>query len=290
MTLEILGQVMVNGLFLGGIYALVACGLTLIYGVMLIINFAHGEFMMVGMYLAYWAFVLAGVDPYLSLPVVAVILFAFGVLIQRGMIAPVLGASPLNQFLLTLGLSSLIIGLVQFFWRSEPRFIRLPYAHHAVRVGELILNMPRLIVCLASAVVSILVYVFLKHSKTGKAIRACSQSKRAASLMGVNVKRIYGLTFGIGVALTGIAGVLLTPSFPMTPTVGQRFTISAFVVVVVGTMGNFVGALVGALIIGLAESFGGFLLGPDLKQVVSMVIFILVLVLRPRGLFGGERE
>jgi len=286
MPIEILAQTLVNGLFLGGIYALVAMGLTLIYGVMIIINFAHAEFLMIGMYVSFWAFTLFGIHPYMAIILATVILFLFGALIQRGLIEPVLKAPLLNQILLTLGLSTLIMGLAQFFWRAEPRSILIPFASSSLRVGDLILNWPRLIAFIASIVLTIGLYFFLKKTKTGKAIRACSQNRVAAQLTGVNVRKIYMLTFGIGAALTGIAGVLISPNYPMTPTIGQTFSITAFVVVVLGTMGNFVGAFIGGLIIGVAEAFGGLYLGSDVRQVVSMGIFILVLLLRPQGLFG----
>jgi branched-chain amino acid transport system permease protein len=156
-------------------------------------------------------------------------------------------------------------------------------------LSGLIFNVPRLIAFVSSIVIAFSLYLFLMKTRTGKAIRACSQSRAAAQLMGINVKRIYNLTFGIGVAVTGVAGVLLTPSFPITPTSGQIFSVTAFVIVVLGTMGNFIGALVGGLIIGVAEAFGGFIFGSDVKQVVSMVIFILILLLKPQGLFGKAK-
>jgi branched-chain amino acid transport system permease protein len=286
--MRILLQVAISGLFLGGVYALVATGLTLIYGVLKLINFAHGEFLMLGMYVSYAGLVAAGIDPYLSLPIVAIVLFLLGALVERVLIQRVLTAPTINQFLLTMGLSSLMVGLTQFTVGSQPRMCLLPYAHRRLQLGGLIFNLPRFASLLVSAVLAGLLYIFLRRSRMGKAIRACSQSRAAAHLMGVNVKRIYTLTFALGIGITGIAGVLLTPSYPICPTTGQIFTISAFVIVVLGTMGNFAGALLGALIIGFAEAFGGYILGPNMKQVVSMVIFILVLLVRPEGLFGGK--
>jgi branched-chain amino acid transport system permease protein len=288
MPIEILGQTFINGLFLGGVYALVAMGLTLIYGVMVIINFAHGEFLMIGMYISFWAFTLFGFHPYMSILLAIIILLILGALIQRGLIQPILNAPLLNQILLTLGLSTLIMGLAQFFWRAEPRSILIPFAAESIRYGDLIFNLPRLIAFISSIVLTIALYYFLKKTKTGKAMRACSQNRIAAQLTGVNIKKIYMLTFGMGAALTGIAGVLISPYFPMTPTIGQTFAITAFVVVVLGTMGNFVGAFIGGLIIGVAEAFGGLYLGSDVRQVVSMAIFIIVLLLRPQGLFGRK--
>lgn len=288
MNVSILLQTLINGVFLGGVYALVAIGLTLVYGVMMIVNFAHADFLMLGLYLAYWSFVLAGIQPYVAMFVIIVLFFMIGLVLQRTLIKPVLSAPVINQVLLTLGLSSFIVGLVQFFWRAEPRSLILPYSSESIQLGNLVFNIPRLIAFLVSLVVAVLLYLFLNRTKTGKAIRASSQSRTAAALMGINVNRIYMLVLGIGLALAGLAGALLSPNFPMSPTVGTTFSFTAFVIVVLGTMGNFLGAFIGAIIIGVAEAFGGLLIGSELRQLVSMLIFIFVLLLRPGGLFGGK--
>ncbi|MCL4395962.1 MAG: branched-chain amino acid ABC transporter permease [Chloroflexi bacterium] len=289
MQADILVQTLINGVFTGGIYALVSIGLTLIYGVMMIINFAHGEFLMLGMYVSYLAFTLLGIDPYLSIPLSAAALFATGALIQLGLVQRILNAHVLMQILLLLGVSTLLTGLVQFFLGAQPMTVLVPYSSFGFRFAGLVLNLPRMIAFLASMVIAGSLYYFLQRTKTGKAIRACSQSREAAQLMGINVKFIYMLTFGIGVAVTGVAGSLLSPSYPTTPTVGQLFSVTAFVVVVLGTMGNFIGAFFGGLIIGVAEAYGGLFLGSDVKVIVSMMVFILVLLLRPQGLFGRTK-
>ena len=170
---------------------------------------------------------------------------------------------------------------MQFFWRAEPRSLILPYSSNSIQIGDLVFNIPRLIAFLVSLVVAVLLYLFLNRTKTGKAIRACSQSRTAAALMGINVNRIYMLVLGIGLALAGLAGALLSPNYPMSPTVGSTFSFTAFVIVVLGTMGNFMGAFIGAMIIGVAEAFGGLLIGSELRQLVSMLIFIFVLLLKP---------
>lgn len=288
MSFEIFFQTIVNGLFTGAIYAMVAIGLTLIYGVMIIMNFAHGEFLMLGMYVAYWGFVLLGLDPYLSIPIAALLVFLLGALIQRGFIQRVLTAHPLNQIILLLGISTLITGLVQFFFTAEPLVIRVPYETEVWKFLGLRFNIPRTIAFLASMVIAILLYLFLQYSKTGKAIRAVSQNRDASSLMGINVKWIYMLTFGLGAAVTAIGGVLLTPNYKLIPTIGQSYSVIAFVVVVLGTMGNFIGALLGGLIIGLVEAFAGYFIGGDLKIVASMLVFILILLFKPSGLFGKK--
>lgn len=283
-------QTLVNGLFIGGVYGLVSIGLTLIYGVMLILNFAHGEFMMLGMYIAFWAFTLFGLDPYVSVVIAAFLVFALGAAIQRGLIQRVLTAHPLNQIVLLLGVSTLIIGLVQFFWTADPRAIHVPYETEVITLGELRLSIPKMVAFFASLLTSIALFVFLQYTKTGKAIRAVSQNRDAALLMGIDVKWIYMLTFGLGTAVTALAGVFLTPTFRILPTIGQSFSVTAFVVVVLGTMGNFIGAFVGGLIIGVVEVFAGYFLGGDVKIIASMAVFILVLLFRPAGLFGRKRS
>lgn len=289
MTFEIFFQTIVNGLFTGGIYALVAVGLTLIYGVMQIMNFAHGEFLMIGMYIAYYLFTALNIDPYLAAPIAALMVFAIGALIQKGFIQRVLSSHPLNQIVLMLGISQLMMGLVQFFCSADPKSIHVSYETAVVTLLGLRLSIPRLVAFLAALVISIGLYAFLQFTRTGKAIRAVSQSRQAAQLMGINVNWIYILTFGIGTAITAIAGVLLTPNYTLTPAVGQSFGIIAFVVVVLGSMGNFIGAFLGGLIIGVVEAFAGFFLGGDVKIIASMLVFILILLFKPTGLFGKER-
>ncbi|PIE80418.1 MAG: branched-chain amino acid ABC transporter permease [Chloroflexi bacterium] len=289
MTFEIFMQTIVNGLFTGSIYALVAIGLTLIYGVMIILNFAHGEFLMLGMYISYWAFTLLGLDPYLTIPISALLTFALGALIQRGLVQRVLDSHPLNQIILLLGVSTLMIGLVQFFWTAEPKVIRVPYETEVFVIQGLRFSIPRTVAFFSAMVSSLLLYLFLQKTRTGAAIRAVSQSRDGALLMGIDVNFIYMLTFGLGVAVTAVGGTLLTPNYRMVPTVGQPFAVTAFVVVVLGTMGNFIGAFVGGLIIGIVEAFAGFYLGGDVKIIASMLVFILILLFKPSGLFGKKK-
>jgi branched-chain amino acid transport system permease protein len=288
-SLEIFLQTVVNGLLNGSIYSMVAIGLTLIYGVMIILNFAHGEFLMLGMYIAFWVFTLAGLDPYLTIPIAALLVFGLGALIQSGLVQRVLDAHPLNQIILLLGVSTLMIGLVQFFWTAEPRVIRVPYETDVFVLGDIRFSVPRTIAFFFAMFTSLILYLFLQRTRTGTAIRAVSQSRTGALLMGINDKFIYRLTFGIGTAVTAVAGVLLTPNYRLIPTVGQPFAVTAFVVVVLGSMGNFIGAFIGGLIIGIVEAFAGYFLGGDVKIVASMLVFILILLFKPAGLFGGKK-
>ena len=290
MSPEIFFQIIVNGLFTGGIYSLVAIGLTLIYGVMIIVNFAHGEFLMLGIYIAFWAYTLFGIDPYMIVPIAFVLIFGLGALVQRGLVQKVLDAHPLNQIILLVGVSTLPMGLAQFFFSADPKSIHVPYETEVITALGLRFSIPRLVAFFASLVISFLLYLFLHYTKIGKAIRAVSQSRDAAGLMGINVKFIYYLTFGIGAGITAVAGALLAPNHVMIPTMGQGYSVIAFVVVVLGTMGNFIGALIGGLIIGVVESFAGFYLGGDVKIIASMMIFILILLFRPAGLFGRKNS
>ena len=288
MNQEIFFQTIVNGLFTGGIYATVAIGLTLIYGVMLIMNFAHGEFLMLGMYIAFWLFTSFEMDPYLAAPIAAVIVFALGAVLQRGVIQRILSAHPLNQIILMLGVSTLIMGLVQFFLTAEPRTIHVAYETSVITILGMRFTIPRLIGFLVCMAMSIGLFLFLQFTRTGKAIRAVSQSRTAAWLMGMDVNFIYMLTFGIGTAVTAVGGVLLSTNYKMIPTIGQTYGVIAFVVVVLGTMGNFIGAFLGGLIIGVVEAFAGYFLGGDVKIIASMLVFILILLFKPSGLFGRK--
>ncbi|MDI6695279.1 MAG: branched-chain amino acid ABC transporter permease [Anaerolineales bacterium] len=288
MSPEIFFQTLINGLFTGGIYALVSIGLTLIYGVMVIVNFAHGEFLTLGIYIAYWAFTLLGLDPYLSIPVAIILVGLLGAMIQRGLVQQVLDAHPLNQIILLVGVSTLLMGLMQFFFGAEPKTMHVSYETEVIKLFGLRMAIPRLIAFLASMFVSVGLYGFLKYTRLGKAIRAVSQSRQAAKLVGVNVNYIYMLTFAIGTAITAVAGVLLSPNHRMIPTMGQTYSVIAFVVVVLGTMGNFMGAFLGGLIIGVVEAYAGFYLGGDVKIIASMMIFILILLFKPSGLFGRQ--
>ena len=289
MTPEIFFQTIVNGLFTGGIYALVSIGLTMIYGVMVIVNFAHGEFLMLGIYTAFWAFTLFGMDPYLTAPLAMVLIGGLGALMQRGLVHRVLDAHPLNMIVLLVGVSTLMIGLAQFFFSAEPRSIHVSYETAVLSALGLRFSIPRLVAFVSSMFLAGSLYLFLQYTRVGKAIRAVSQSREAAQLMGINVNAMYMLTFAIGTGVTAVAGTLLAPNYRMIPTMGSAYSVIAFVIVVLGTMGNFVGAFVGGLIIGVVETFAGFYLGGDVKIIASMFIFILILLFKPSGLFGRKR-
>lgn len=288
MTLEVVFQAVLLGLLQGGVYALVACGLTLIYGVMKIVNFAHAEFLTLGMYLAISAFQL-GASPYL----VAVFIFAavafLGAGLQRVLIRPALQHPQINQMLITIGLSTMMIGTMQLIWGPNNQVLTLAWSSAALEFGDVRLTYVRLISFAIAAIMAAAAWWFLKHTRTGMAMRAASQNPLSARLMGVDVMRVNMITFGVGSGLAALAGALIAPAFFANPTFGtDYFILSAFVIVVLGTMGNFAGALIGGLIIGVAEGLGGLFFGPALRQLVSLLLFVVVLLFLPRGLFKGK--
>jgi branched-chain amino acid transport system permease protein len=282
----LLWQACVSGVLIGGVYALVALGLTLIFGVLRIINFAHGSLMMLGMYTTFFLYTLAGVDPYLSMVVVGPLFFVFGMLLERGIIQPSLEAAESNQLLLTLGLALFLENAALALFSPDYRSIRLPYAQRALLIGEAVVNVARLVAFGSSVALAVLLWLFLKHTDSGKAIRAAAEERDGALLMGINIRRLYALAFGLGSAVAAIAGSLVTPFLYVAPDVGDVFNILAFVIVVLGGMGSFLGALLGGLVVGLAESIGAALLPGSLKQLPLFVLFVLVLLFRPAGLLG----
>ena len=285
-SIPLLLQAIVSGILIGGVYSLVAIGLSLIFGVMKIINFAHGAFMMLGMFITYWLYVLLGIDPYLSLLFSIPILFFLGLLIERFLIDKVLDAPEHNQLLLTLGISLVIENLALFLWSPNFRTINVAYATKAATLGTVMISLPKVIAFLFALLLTGALYYFLKKTDLGKAIRAASEEKEGALTVGINLKKIYYIAFGIGTACVGAAGTVAAPFFYVSPQVGGVFVITAFVVVVLGGMGNFIGAFVGGIIVGLAESVGAAFFPGQLKQFIIYFIFILVLLFKPAGLFG----
>ena len=288
MTFDVILQAVLLGLLQGGVYALVACGLTLIYGVMKIVNFAHAEFLTLGMYLAITAFQL-GASPYLVALLIFAVVAVLGAGIQSVLIRPALQHPQINQMLITIGLSTMMIGAMQLIWGPNNQVLKLEWSGEALELGGVRLTYVRLISFVAAALIAALAWWFLKHTRTGMAMRAASQNPQSARLMGIEVMRVNMITFGVGTGLAAMAGVLIAPAFFANPTFGtDYFILPAFVIVVLGTMGNFAGALIGGLIIGVAEGLGGLVFGPALRQLVSLLLFVVVLLFLPRGLFKGK--
>ena len=288
--LDIILQLSINGLLMGGIYGLVAIGLCLIFGVLGVVNFAHGEFLMLGMYATYWLFHFFGIDPYISIIIIVPVFFFIGMVVQRILIQPILEASFLSQIFVTLGLSIVLQNMALLVWKADYRTIRVAYSSKMINIGNLLINYPRLInFCLALIAIFFL-FIFLKNTFVGKAIRALSQERRAAMLIGININRIYQVAFGLGIACVGIASAALMPIYYAFPTVGTLFTLTAFVVVILGGYNSLIGSLIGGLIIGLVESFSGYFIDPALKEVTYFVIFIIILLVKPNGLFGQKEN
>ncbi|MFC0212279.1 branched-chain amino acid ABC transporter permease [Paenibacillus chartarius] len=286
MDMKLILQSAVDGILMGGIYGLVAIGLTLIFGVMKIINFAQGSLMMIGMYVTFWSFEKLGLNPYLSIPLSAICLFVIGVGIQKFILERTIGAPEHNQLLVTMGIMMVVENAAMALWSPDPRTISIPSLQESLHLGELLINKPRGIAFLVTIVLTVLLYWFLHKTILGKAIRATSISRDGSSIVGIQVKRINYITFGIGAALAAVAGTLITPFFYTSPVAGSSFVLKAFIVVVLGGLGNFVGALIGGLLIGVSEALGGVFLEGSWKELVTFALFILVLLFRPTGLFG----
>ena len=279
-------QACVSGILMGGVYSLIAVGLTLIFGIMKIINFAHGAFMMLGMYASYWVFIYFRIDPYLSIFISFAILFIIGILTQIFLIEPVIDTPEHNPLLITLGLWIFLENLALMIWSPDFRTVKVSYSAKSFVIHDIILSFPRLLAFLFAFVLAFLLYLFLQKTDIGKAIRAISEEKIGARLMGINVKKINYITLGIGAACAGVAGSIITPFFHVEPYIGEHFVITAFVVVVLGGMGNFIGSLVGGILLGLCEALAAVLLPGSVKLLVIYLIFMIVLLFRPAGLFG----
>jgi len=282
---NILGAAAINGLLLGGSYALVAVGLTLIYGVLHIINFAHGSLLMLAMYGVYFLLMKAGVDPYAALPVMSAVMFAAGYLLYRALIGRFSHGRDENILLITLGLSIVLENAALFFFKGDSFSISVSYSDRMIELGPALVPLPKLVSFLASLLLCGVLALFIARTDLGKAIRAVAKERQGARLVGIDVDKVFAISYGIGIACLGAAACLLMPSFYVSPSVGHLFVIVAFTIVVLGGMGSFVGALVGALIIGLTESLSGLFLGEALGQIGISAIFILILLVRPTGLF-----
>lgn len=283
----VLIQVLISGILLGGIYALVSIGLTMIFGVIKIVNFAHGEVIMLAMYGTYWLFQYFGLDPYLSILVIVPVFFLFGLLLQRAVIQPIIKAPHVAQIFATVALSVIFQNVALMLWKGDYRTVQTAYVSSVLHLGPISVGLTRVVAFLVTVAVSAILFLFLNKTYLGKAIRAVSQDPEAARLMGIKERRVQLVAFAIGSACAGLAGVLLMPIFYVFPSVGSYFVLTAFVVVVLGGMGNMAGALFGGLIIGCVEALSGYFLATALKEAVYLVIFLVILFVRPSGLFGN---
>ena len=279
-------QVFISGILSGGIYALVSVGLALIFGVVGLVNFAHGEFLMLAMYISYWIYNLFGLDPYQSLLINLVLMAVIGYITFKVIMERVLDSNHSIQMLITLALSMVLQNLALMLWKADYRSIRIDLTNDTMNLGFLTFTTPRVIAFFIAIGASISLYLYLQKTFTGAAMRAISQDAKAAQLMGINIKKTYGLAFIIGITLVGLAGLLMSPIYPAFPTVGANFSILAFIVVVLGGLSSVPGAIIGGLLIGVVESFAGYFAGPAYQQAAYFLLFILVLIFKPNGLFG----
>ncbi|OQM76066.1 branched-chain amino acid ABC transporter permease [Manganibacter manganicus] len=284
----LLFEAVVAGVLLGGVYGLVALGLNIIYGVLDIINFAHGAMMMMGMYLTFWLFRAWGIDPYLSIFIAGPVLFVFGAVVYRFLLDPMRGTALQNQFLVTLGLSLFLTNAAQAMFSPDFRVLQTSYAQEVVQIGPAFIPLTRIFTFLAAlAATAVLLFIF-QRTRLGRSIRAVAQQQDGAALCGIDVRHVYTLAFAIGSACVGVAGAAVTPFFYVSPTVGDVFNIASFVVVVLGGLGSMSGSLLGGLLLGVAVAIGAAILPGSFKEVLMFAIFLAVLLFKPTGLLGSK--
>ncbi len=287
--MALLMPALVGGLLTGGVYALVALGLTLIYGVLHIVNFAHGSLLMMAMFGAWLLAAKFGLDPLVALPLLAAIMFAVGWALYRFVIGRVAHGDDRAILLATLGVAVVLDNLALVLFTGDTRTIETPYALQMIQAGPLLIPLAKLIAFACALLLAGALWAFLALTDTGRAIRAVAREPEGAALVGIRPDRIFALAYGIGIACLGAAACLLLPSFYVSPQVGGVFVLVAFTVVVLGGMGSFPGAVVGGLLVGITENLGGLYLGEDLGPICVPLLFIAVLLVRPTGLFGSVR-
>jgi len=283
-------QSLISGILIGGVYALIGIGLTIIFGVMRIINFAHGDILMVGMYGTYFLFTLFHIDPFVSIVITIPLMFLYGAFLQKVFINRALNALPQNQILLTIGMGLIMSNTIMLAFTSDYKILSTTYSSSSVTILGISVSEPLVVSFAITLAITAALYWFLYRTDTGQAIRATAQDREAAQLMGINVRRMSMIAFGIGSALAGTAGALISPTYYIFPQVGSVFTLKAFVITVLGGMGSIVGATLGGVLIGVAESVGGVYFGSGWKDVIVFVLFLLVLLFKPSGLLGTSKD
>lgn len=283
---EILVQTAVSGLLMGCIYALIAVGLCLIWGLMEIVNFAHGEMMMYSMFSAFWGYTLMGIDPLVSMPLIVVMLFFIGVLTYFILIRRILKAPMLAQILATFGLGIFMRHLAQFMWTPDIRMIQHPWLEGRIDIAGIYMGIPQLAASALSVIAFIFLYLFINRTGMGMALLAVSEDREAAALMGINSHKMFALGWGIGAACLGVSGAMMATFYPITPEVGFPFALIAYVAVALGGFGSIVGAFVAGIVIGLVEALTGLLVAPAFKYIFVFIVYLLVVFFRPQGLWG----
>ena len=290
MTIHITGtmllQGIVSGLLAGGVYAMIALGMALIFGVMRVINVAHGTLLMLGGYVTYWLFAFFGLNPFVSLIVSFPLLFLVGLLLQKFFISRVVGAPELSSLILTFGLSILITNLAVLSWTSDYRSVE--FLTGSFLLGPIAVSKPRLVTFAYALLITVAAFIFLNKTKTGKAIRATSQHRELAQVCGINVRRIDLITFGLASGLAGAGGSLISVMYSIFPEMGRGYVFKSFLVIVLGGAGNYPGAFLGGLLLGVVEGLTSLLLTAQLSEVIAYVLLVLVLLIRPTGLLGGR--
>jgi branched-chain amino acid transport system permease protein len=286
-SMPITGQALLTGLIAGGVYSLLAMGLSLIFGVLDIVNFAHGSFLAVGLFVTYEVVHQTGVNPYVALPIAIVVLFVLGALVQLVLLNRTMGSSLESQLLITLGLSLLISNALLLFFGGDPLSANL-HNDPGVHIFGAVANLSRVIAFFGALVLALLLYLLLERTSFGRAIRAVAANRQGAGLVGIDVRLVYAVTFGLGTACAGAAGMFIAPFTTITPTAGDQFNILAFVVVVMGGLGNIMGALVSGLIVGLVEQLGGVAISGQSPLLSVFILFLLILLIRPQGIFGAK--
>jgi branched-chain amino acid transport system permease protein len=279
-------NIVASGLLTGLVYGLAALGLSVIFGVVRVVNFAHGEVMVIGMYGAVVAFGLLGLDPILAAPIVAAVLFGGGWVLQRVLINRFVEYSEAKQFILMLGVATIVVNALLMIFGPDARGVMVDYALDTYEIGPLLLDAVRLYAAAAAILATLALFAFFRFSRTGKAIRACADNPLGARVIGLNIDGLYALTFGIGTAVAGFAGSLMTLLVDTRPAMASDYTMLSFVIVIIGGLGSLPGALLGGLLIGVTEAVAGFLLEPSLKSLFSYLVLIVVLLVRPQGLLG----
>jgi len=285
-------QCIANGILIAGLYASVTLGLTLVLGVMGIVNFAHGELVMLGAYSTFWLFTLLGIDPMLSIAMSGLILFFIGLCIYRFTIRPILKDPPLNQLLLTLGISIFLQNLAMILWKTDSRSVITSYSGMSLHLGMVHVGLTRLITFLIAVVLTVFLVLFLYKARPGRAMRAVSENNTASWLIGVNVQKTYMLAFGVAAAIAGASGALVSTIMYTFPMVGFKLGLKAFCILILGGLGNIPGALFGSLILGLTESFVGTYVpeGSGWAEGISFMLIMIILIIKPTGLAGTRRE
>ena len=281
-------QILINSILLGGIYACIAVGFSLVWGVMNILNVLHGTFLMLGGYVAFWMFKLYGIDPFLSIPLSAAIMFSLGYLLQLGLINKIIRAPMLMTLILTFGLQLIAVRLAIYFWTGDFRSLQPSYASFSIPFFGLSVPFIRVSIFLLGAILTAFLFWFMARTRTGRAIRATRMDLDSAQLMGVNIGNIYAVTYGLSAAVAAAGGSLVVVGFAISPVSDVEFLAKSFIICTIGGLGNITGALAGGLILGLAENFGALYFGPGLQNAIGYILLILVLILRPTGLMGRE--